>query len=134
IVRLAERLGDRDIAYQAHLLRELALFEAGEIGAAKAELDAAARLADELKLQSLQAEVMACRSRRAWLAGDFAAADRLNAEAMEQALAQGGDPELVMLTIGGQAMAQQLLRHDLQPFVSTLQDFAAQYPQHGIIR
>jgi eukaryotic-like serine/threonine-protein kinase len=129
ILKLAYQLGDGELAYQAHLLREMIALEAEDLATAESELAGAERLIDDLKIASLRAWVTAARSRRAWLAGEFAEADRLNAEALNE----GADPDIAMLVIGGQTMAQQILRGDLNDYVPLLKEFSALYPEHAII-
>jgi len=133
VLALAYELGDREVAYQTHLVREMSALEAADPTRADAELDAAAGLAAELNIPALQPWVTAARSRRAWLAGRFAEADELNVLALEGALASG-DPDIAMLVIGGQAMAQQIHRSDLTDFIPALREFAERYPQHAIVR
>jgi tetratricopeptide (TPR) repeat protein len=99
------------------------------LATAEGELAGAERLIDDLKIASLRAWVTAARSRRAWLAGDFAEADRLNSEALNE----GADPDIAMLVIGGQTMAQQILRGDLKDYVPLLKEFSGLYPEHAII-
>jgi tetratricopeptide (TPR) repeat protein len=68
------------------------------------------------------------------MAGRFEEAGELNQMAMARAFEQGGDPEVATLVLGGQAMAHQLLRTSPEPLLPALREFAAQNPQHRIIR
>ncbi|GAC1477521.1 MAG: hypothetical protein NVS1B12_12870 [Acidimicrobiales bacterium] len=134
LLALAEELADREIAYQAHLLLELAYLELGEPAAAAEHLAAAAALAEELRIPTLRAWVTSARSRREWEAGNFDEAARLNQQAMDEALSQGGDADIPMLIIGGQAMAQQVLRTPLDGFIEPLREYVGHYPDQPSIR
>jgi DNA-binding SARP family transcriptional activator len=131
---LAFSLGDAEMSYLTHMLRELAFIELGDLVSAQRELDGADRLAQQLRMPSLRAWVTGGRARRAWMAGEFGAAEELNATAMTQALEQGGDPDVAGLVLGGQLLAQQLLRADLTAFVPTLVSYKEDYPNLPILR
>jgi tetratricopeptide (TPR) repeat protein len=134
LVSLARELGEREVAYLGHLLRELAFVELGDPQAGLAELEGASQLADELQMPNLQAWVLGARARRAWLAGDLAGADELNAQATARAMELGGDPDVATLVLGGQLLAHQILRSDLAAFVPPLEEFRDAYPHLPILR
>jgi hypothetical protein len=134
LARLAEDLGDDEAAYLGHMLRELALMEAGRRAEALPELEAAERLADRIAVPGLLAWAATARSRQNWLAGRFAEAEADNARAMMHALEKGGDPDVANLVVGGQMLAMQILRVDLGQFVPALVEYRAVYPQFVILR
>ncbi len=134
LIALAEELGNDEHAYLGHMLRELVLTEAGRLEDATRELDAAEACSEGLRIPGLQAWVLSGRSRQAWLAGHFKEAEHLNATAMTRALAQGGDPEVAELAIGGQLAAQQMLRNDVSPYVPLFETYVNQYPHLPVVR
>lgn len=134
LIELADELGDVEYGYLGHMLRELVLTEAGRLGDAVRELDAAEALSDQLRIPGLQAWVLSGRARQAWLAGRFPEAERLNAAAMQRALAQGGDPEVASLVIGGQLLSFQVLRANVSQFAPSLERYCDEYPHLLVLR
>jgi tetratricopeptide (TPR) repeat protein len=134
IAAMAEELGEREVAYQMQFLRQMALVEAGNIAEADRAVEAAERLAQELRMPSFLPWVLSYRAMRAMLAGRFTEADQLVQEAIQQALAQGADPLLTSMILGGQAMAQQLFRIGFAGILPVLKQMADENPQHPVMR
>jgi len=133
LVDLAAEVGDVEAEYLAHMLRELAFVEAGRMQEAACELEAATRLADRLPVPALRAWALSGASRQAWLRGSFAEAERLNGEALERALQQGGEPDTAQLVVGGQLLAQQLLRAPVGQFAPVLQEYRVLHPHMPVL-
>lgn len=85
VMRLAEAVGDRDMALEASSLRLFDLMELGDIQAMEEQLAAQTRLADELRQPFYQYISMSFRAMWAIFAGHFAEGERL----AQQALALG---------------------------------------------
>jgi tetratricopeptide (TPR) repeat protein len=77
IIALAEDAGDRDAALNAHTLRLEVLLTLGELPGARADLQTASRLADELRLPSQRWHVAVHQIELALLAGRFTEAHEL---------------------------------------------------------
>lgn len=89
IVALAKGLGDRDRLLEGTLVRHKALMQLGDLRAARTELAAAARLAEELRQPSQLWYVAADRSALALLEGRFDEAEGL----IQRALDVGGQAQ-----------------------------------------
>jgi len=81
LLDVATELGDKERAVEAHEHRLNRLIELGEMAAAKAELEAMAKLAQELRQPAQDWLMAACEARQALLEGRFADAERLIIEA-----------------------------------------------------
>jgi hypothetical protein len=134
LILLAAQLGDDEARYLGHMLRELALVEAGKRPEADLDLQAAEQVSGRLGIPSLQAWAVSARARQHWLDGRFAQAEAVNARALGLAAEKGGDPEATNLVLGGQLLSFQLLRNDLSPFVPAVQAFCAEFPHFTILR
>jgi tetratricopeptide (TPR) repeat protein len=108
LLRLAERLAERELALQGHHWRLTDLLELGDIAAADRELDAHARAARELRQPYYLWHTTLRRALRAQMAGDFGAAERLADEAWR--MGAEIDPD----TAAGYLMTMRLaLAHDI---------------------
>jgi DNA-binding SARP family transcriptional activator/DNA polymerase III delta prime subunit len=83
--RLAEEAGDEERAFQIHYWRVASFLEVGDLSAARDELAAAVRLAEELRQAAQRWYVAVIQAQLVLLEGRFAEAERL----IEQALALG---------------------------------------------
>jgi DNA-binding CsgD family transcriptional regulator len=83
IARLAEEIGDREMALNGRLWRQHALLERGEVAAAAAEIAAFARLADESRQPLYRCYVPLLQANQALLRGQFAAVEHLAAQALD---------------------------------------------------
>lgn len=81
--RLVEQAGNPLLASFVHLGREMLAMEAGDAQLADHHLTRYARIRGQLRLPSSFWEVVTRQAGRALLAGDFAAAERLAAEALD---------------------------------------------------
>jgi tetratricopeptide (TPR) repeat protein len=85
LIEVAMKVGDLERAAEGHEQRAAALIELGELGRARADVAALARLADELRQPSQNAFATAYRALLAMLAGDFAEAEGFTAELLRVA-------------------------------------------------
>jgi len=97
VVRVAEEAGDAERVGEGHLRRLYALFELGEMEAARAELQSAARLAKELQQPAQMWDVTVGQVGIALLEGRFPEAEHLIVEGFELGRqAQGTDAVAAM--------------------------------------
>lgn len=134
ILELAFDLGDREMAYQARYLRLLVFLEAGDFASAEIEAAEGRKLADELRVPGYLPWVRAYEATRAWVDGRVAEGKRLNAMALDEALATDADPELVFAMIGGQAILFSYLRGEMIDIKSVVDAMHAEHPEQTSIR
>jgi tetratricopeptide (TPR) repeat protein len=134
LLELGDAVGEKEACYLGHMLRELALLEAGRRLEAVADLDAAERLSGELGMTSLQAWAATARARHLYLDGRLEEAEAENARAFGLALENGGDPEAANLLVGGQLLSFQILKSELSPYVPALHDLRVKNPQFTVVR
>ncbi len=133
VLALADRLGDGRLAYRTHFLRQQTLLEVGDLAAADAAGDAAARVAEELQLRGFLPWVAAYRAMRLAIAGDYDGADEGASAALDQALAYGTDPEVAMAVVGGQLMALRVFRGGAETFEEPMREMAANLKDHPAV-
>jgi DNA-binding winged helix-turn-helix (wHTH) protein len=83
IMRLADEVGDRDLALLGHMRRLAALLELGDVRTADREIAIYAQRARALRQPSHLWFLATWRAMRTWLGGDFEHAERLAREAFE---------------------------------------------------
>jgi DNA-binding CsgD family transcriptional regulator/tetratricopeptide (TPR) repeat protein len=83
IARLAEEIGDKEMALNGRLWRQHALLERGDVAAAAAEIAALARLADESRQPLYRCYVPLLQANQALLRGQFAEVERLAEQALD---------------------------------------------------
>jgi DNA-binding SARP family transcriptional activator len=132
--RRAETAGNRELAFEAHLLRGQLWVELGDLGSAEDEVAAATAIAEALRIPTFDPWISAYRSLRAYLSGRFTESDRLIQEAISSSTDQGVDPHAALLIFGGQSMAQLFNRVDVSTLAPTLEEWVDRYPLHVVIR
>jgi DNA-binding SARP family transcriptional activator/tetratricopeptide (TPR) repeat protein len=132
ILRLATELGDVEVAYQARFLRFLAYLETGDFRRADEEATAGHLLKQQLGIPGFVPWVTAYDGLRAWVAGDLDDADRLSAQALDEALSRRADPDLVFAVVGAQAILFRYLR-DLGQVIEMLEPMVGQFPDFGAL-
>jgi tetratricopeptide (TPR) repeat protein len=95
LVRVATEAGDRERILQGHHYRFIALLELGDMAGARAEVEAQARLAEELHQPTQLCYVATCRSTLAAFEGRWRQAETLT----EEAFRYGERAERAMATI-----------------------------------
>jgi DNA-binding SARP family transcriptional activator/tetratricopeptide (TPR) repeat protein len=127
ILRIANELGDVEVAYQARFLRFVTFLEIGDFHRADEEATAGHLLAKQLGVPAFVPWVTAYDGLRAWVAGDLADADRLSAQALQEALAHRADPDLVFAVVGAQSVLFRYLR-DLGDALAMIEPMVGQFP------
>ncbi|MFI5366306.1 MAG: AAA family ATPase [Candidatus Binatia bacterium] len=126
MVRLAERLGDREMALHAHRFRLIDLLEHGDIDAVDLELDACGRFAGELRQPYYLWYVGTLRAMRVLLDGRFADAERLAREA--HAIGQRAQSQNVSQQLAVQLLWVRREQGRLAELEPALRGFVDQYP------
>ena len=123
---LAERTGDRELELRAHVYSLRDHLELGEIAAVDRELDAYARLAEELRQPNHLWHTPILRGMRALIDGRFADVERLAEEALE-----GGDrAEEPLAAQFYLILLAALRRHQgrMEELVAPVEAFVKRYP------
>ncbi len=127
ILRIAKELGDVEVAYQARFLRFVTSLEIGDFHRADEEATEGHLLAKQLGVPGFVPWVTAYDGLRAWVAGDLEDADRLSAQALQEALAHRADPDLVFAVVGAQAVLFRYLR-GLGDALAMIEPMVGQFP------
>ena len=131
---LADELGDGRLAYRTHFLRQQTLLEMGDLVAADAAGEEAARVAEALQMPGFLPWVAAYHAMRLAIAGDYDGADEQASAALDQALAYGTDPEVAMAVVGGQLMALRVFHGGAETFEEPMREMAAELEDHPAVR
>jgi class 3 adenylate cyclase len=123
---LAERTGDRELELRAHVYSLRDHLELGEIAAVDRELDAYARLAEELRQPNHLWHTPILRGMRALIDGRFADVERLAEEALEG----GHRAEEPLAAQFYLILLAALRRHQgrMEELVAPVEAFVARYP------
>jgi DNA-binding SARP family transcriptional activator len=126
ILRLADELGNIEVAYQARFLRFVSFLEAGDFSNLDREADAGRILAAQLGVPGFVPWIAGYESLRAWIAGRLEEGDRLSMQALEEALQRRADPDLVFAVLGAQPILFRYLR-TVGDALSLLEPMAEQF-------
>lgn len=127
ILRVAKELGDVEVQYQARFLRFVTFLEVGDFHRADEEATEGHLLASQLGIPGFVPWVTAYDALRAWVAGDLDDADRLSAQALQQALEHRADPDLVFAVVGAQSVLFRYLR-GLGESIALIEPMVGQFP------
>ncbi len=133
IAALAEHLGDHEMSYRAEVLRQQTLLEIGDVAGAEASVDRMDQLVSDLRMPRFAPWVRSHRATGAFIAGRLEEADRLSAEALEDAMERGTETEAALALIGGQQMAVRIHRDGLEPFAEALQHMAEVLDEQDVV-
>jgi tetratricopeptide (TPR) repeat protein len=100
MVQLAERSGDKEMAFHGHSLDVASLYELGDMEGADSKIHTCARLAEELRQPLYRWHMDVFRASRALLDGRLEEAERLTMEAYT--LGQSVHPEVAFTVFGAQ--------------------------------
>ncbi len=127
IVRLARIGGDRDMEFEGHHLRLIALTQLGDFDAVDTEITACDKLAGELRQPRYQWEVAVFRTMRALMQGRFKEGERLAQSAL--ALGQRAQQEAAAVVFGGHLFLTRWAAGRLDELVDVGRDTAERYGQ-----
>ena len=132
IVLLAEEVGDRELTLAAHNYRLIDLLELGDIAAAEAEIEVAARLAQELRHPRYLWFSALSRAMLTLLRGRFDEGERLAQEAL--ALGQQAHEPDALLGFGAQMFLVRRQQGRLDELKAAFESFVEQYPAVPSVR
>ncbi len=132
VIALAERTGDLDLIETTRSRRIDLLLELDDFPGADVELEALARVVNEIPETRARAHLAAQRSRRAAIEGRLADAQALTSEAEELA-ARVGDSAMAIVT-AAQRITLAWTRGRLEDVESTVQKLAAAAPGMPVFR
>ncbi len=125
-VRLAEQVGNKELALLAHMWCFVALLELGDIAGAEAETEAYTRLAGELRQPRYLWYSPAFRAMRALLDGRLAEVEGLAQHALS--IGQQAQDSDALQAFGVQMFALRREQGRLQEVEGTVKAFVQQYP------
>jgi DNA-binding SARP family transcriptional activator/tetratricopeptide (TPR) repeat protein len=129
---VAERIGDRERVVHGHLHRIAAQVIVGDITGAKADLDAASRITDQLRQPVQRWQICAAQAMFALAAGDLTEADELVPRAF--ALGERAQPEMAIPVDRLQRYTLGDFRGDLEEVEPAIRDLVAEYPARPAFR
>jgi class 3 adenylate cyclase len=132
LVQVARRIGDKEREFQGHHYKFVAMLERGDPAGTKAELDAQARLADELRQPAQGAYVSCCRGTMAALEGRFEEAEELTRRTFEVARRAYGSMADVWVRIQRFAIARG--RGRLEEVLELLAGSVVDFPSYTVFR
>jgi eukaryotic-like serine/threonine-protein kinase len=126
LIELAERAGDRELAVRGHAYRLVALLDLGDVEGADREIDAYARLAEDLRQPQHLWHVPLIRGMRATMSGRFDEAELLAEEAR-----RGGERAEEPLSAQFYALQLSVLRRHrgrVEEVIPSVRAVAERYP------
>jgi tetratricopeptide (TPR) repeat protein len=129
---VAERIGDTERIMQGHTHRQLALLQLGDVPGAEAELDAALRIARELRQPVQLWQARGVQAMLALAAGRLDEAEQLIPEAL--ALGEHAHPAAVIPVYRMQLYTLCEFRGTLDSVEPEIRDLAAEFPTRPVFR
>jgi tetratricopeptide (TPR) repeat protein len=130
LLEVAERIGDPERIVQAHFHRIMAQLQLGEVTRAEVDLDAANRIAHELKMPGQLWQVCGVQAMLALAAGRLTDAEELVAKAL--ALGQDAQPTAAIPVHALQRYTLCDFRGRLDQVEPAIRDLVAQYPARRV--
>jgi len=127
IVLLARIVGDRDMEFEGHHLRLIALIQLGDFGAVDVEIAACDKLAAELRQPRYQWQAAVFRVTRALMQGRFKEAERLGQAALS--IGQRGQQEVAAVVFGAQTFLTRWADGTLEELSQAGREVAERYGQ-----
>jgi DNA-binding SARP family transcriptional activator len=129
---VAERIGDTERTVQAHSHRIMAQLQAGEVSEAEIDLDAAGRIAQELRMPAQLWQVCGIQAMLALAAGRLTDADELVPRAL--ALGERAQPTAVIPVYVLQHYTLSDFRGGIEKVEPAIRDLAGEYPARRVFR
>jgi class 3 adenylate cyclase len=132
MLRLADEVGDRGIALEAHHFRLFNLLTLGDIEGVDADIEAYARLAEDLRQPLYLWMTMLFRAMRALLDGRFEEGERLAQQAL--AIGQRAQGQTAVTWFGTQTNVLRMEQGRVRELEAGTRSLVEQYPGAPIIR
>jgi DNA-binding SARP family transcriptional activator len=130
--QVAERIGDSELIVQAHFHRIMAQLQVGDVGVAAIDLDAASRIAQELRMPVQHWQVCGIRAMLALAAGRLIEADELVPRAL--ALGERAQPTAVIPVYVLQRYTLSDFRGAIEEVEPAIRDLVVDYPARRVFR
>ncbi|OBK79217.1 hypothetical protein A5650_08365 [Mycobacterium sp. 1164985.4] len=127
MVRLARIVGDRDMEFEGHQLRLIALAQLGDFRAVDEAIAACDRLAGELRQPRYQWQTAVFRTMRALMQGRYKESERLAKTALS--IGQRAEPEIATVVFGAHSFLTRLADGTLELLRDAAREAAARYGQ-----
>jgi tetratricopeptide (TPR) repeat protein len=132
LMRVATEAGDRERTLQAHHYRFIALLELGDTAGAAAEIEAQARLAEELRQPAQRFYVATCRALVAAFEGRLEEAEQLTAEAFRYG--ERAERSMAVIYQRFQLYAVRWLQGRLDELEDTIRRSVIEFPSYVVCR
>ncbi len=129
---VAEQIGDAERMVQAHMDRCIAQLQVGNVSRAKSDLDAANRIADELKQPAQQWAIRGVEAMLALATGRFREGEGLVAQTF--ALGERAQPEMAIPVHRLQLYTLCDFRGTLEKVEPAISDLVREYPERPVFR
>ncbi len=127
MVRLARIVGDRDVQFEGHHLRLIALAQLGDFAGVDEEIAACDRLAGELRQPRYLWQTAVFRTMRALMRGRFKESERLAGAALT--IGQRAQREVAAVVFGAQSFLTRVADGSLDQLTDAGREAAARYGQ-----
>ena len=127
MARLARIVGDRDMEFEGHQLRLIALAQLGDFRAVDQEIAACDRLAGDLHQPRYQWQTAVFRTMRALMQGRYKESERLAKTALS--IGQRAEPEVAAVVFGAHSFLTGLADGTLEQLRDLGREAAARYGQ-----
>ncbi|WP_082281892.1 protein kinase domain-containing protein [Mycobacterium colombiense] len=127
MARLARIVGDRDMEFEGHQLRLIALAQLGDFRAVDQEIAACDRLANELHQPRYLWQTAVFRTMRALMQGRYKESERLAQTALS--IGQRAEPEVAAVVFGAHSFLTRLADGTLEQLRDVGREAAARYGQ-----
>lgn len=127
MARLARIVGDRDMEFEGHHLRLIALAQLGDFGAVDEEIASCDRLAGDLRQPRYLWQAAVFRTMRALMRGRYKESERLAQTALS--IGQRAEREVAGVVFGAQSFLTRLADGSLEKLKDAGREAAARYGQ-----
>jgi DNA-binding SARP family transcriptional activator len=132
LLDVAERIGAPELIVQAHFHRMMTQLQLGEVTGAEVDLDAASRIAHELRMPAQLWQVCGAQAMLALAAGRLTEAEELVAQAL--ALGEDAQPTAAIPVYVLQRYTLCDFRGGLEEVEPAIRDLVAKYPARRVFR
>lgn len=127
VVRLADEVGDREMAFRGHHFRLSTLLELGDLDAVDREIAAATAIAEELRMPLYLWQATSFRAMRALFDGRLDEGEKIGQEAF--AIGSRGHADIAGVLFGAQLIYLRFLQGRMGELEDALTGFVDAYPE-----